>query len=122
MAVVVVAVVVIVVLGRNGDPGGEPAVAVVDVDGDGLRLSGEAAPLVRWDEVWEVVVVTRREVRGTWFGFEVRVEGHGLVTVAGPGGLGERFLAECHRFPGFDHHGLGDALASRRPRLVCFSR
>ncbi|MEL7155963.1 MAG: hypothetical protein AAFN30_05115, partial [Actinomycetota bacterium] len=89
LALVVAAVAVIVVVGRRNPSGTEPAKVVVDVEGDGLRLIDDDVPVVPWSDVWEVAVVTRREVRGTWFGFEIRVEGHGLLTLAGPGGLGE---------------------------------
>lgn len=122
VAVVVVAVVLIMIVGRNNTSGAEPTLSVVGIDADGLHLPGDPTFVVPWDDVWEITVMTRRAVRGTWFGFEVRADGHGLLSIDGQGGLGERFLAEVYRFPGFDHRGLGEALGTRQPRLVCFTR
>ncbi len=122
LAVVVVAVVLIMAVGRKNTPGAEPTISVIAIDADGLRLPDDPTFVVPWDDVWEITVITRRAVQGTWFGFEVRADGAGLLSIDGPDGLGERFLAESHRFPGFDHSGLGEALSTRRPRFVCFTR
>ncbi len=120
--VAVAAIVLVLWVGRFGAAtAGEEAIEVVAVTGDGLSVDGSGAP-VAWPAIWEITVVTRRGVGATWFGFEVRAEGRGLLTIDGPGGLGERFLAESHRFPGFDHDGLSQALVTRRARLVCYSR
>ena len=137
--VVVIAVVVIVLVGRDGG-GGEPTTEVTAVDRHGLRLTADRAggapataaadapataaggATVPWDDIWEITVVTRREVRRMWFGFEIRAEGHGLLSIDGPAGPGEAFLAESHRFAGFDHEALGQALLQRGSRVVCYSR
>lgn len=121
-AVVVAAMIVVVLAGRRGTSGTEPTIRVIDVGTDGLLVSGEPAFVVRWDDVWEITAMTRRAVRGTWFGFQVRADGHGLLSIDGSDGLGQRFLAEVYRFPGFDHDGLGEALSTRQPRFVCFTR
>ncbi len=122
MAVVVVAVVVVMVAGRRNTTSTEPTVTVIDIDADGLLIPGDPTFLVPWDDVWEIAVMTRRAIRGTWFGFELRADGHGLLSIDGGNGLGQRFLAEAHRFAGFDHIGVGEALTNRRPRFVCFTR
>lgn len=120
-AIVVVAVVLMVLASRNRSTG-EPMVAVVAISPDGLRTGEEPERLVSWDDVFEITVVTRRELHRTWFGFELRAEGHGLLAIDGSDGPGEAFLAESHRFAGFDHAGLGEALETRGARVVCFSR
>jgi hypothetical protein len=122
VTVVVVAIVLVMVAGRRNTTGVEPTTAVIGIDDDGLLVTGDPTFLVPWDDVWEIAVMTRREVRGTWFGFELRVDGYGLLSIDGGNGLGQRFLAETHRFAGFDHTGVGDALTNRRPRFVCFTR
>lgn len=122
LAVVVVAVVLVMVAGRRTTSGTEPTVTVIGIDADGLVLAGDPTFVIPWDDVWEIAVITRRAVRGTWFGFELRADGHGLLSIDGGNGLGQRFLTETHRYAGFDHTGVSDALANRRPRLVCFTR
>lgn len=122
VVVVLAAVALILVVGRNNTATSEPAMGVTEIGTHGLVVAGDPAFLVAWDDVWEITVLTRRAITGTWFGFEIRADGAGLLSIDGPDGLGERFLAEAHRFPGFDHVGLGDALTTRRPRFVCFTR
>jgi len=122
VVVVVAAVALILIVGGNNTAGSEPTISVVEIGTHGLVVADEPSFVVPWDDVWEIAVLTRRAVTGTWFGFEVRADGVGMLSIDGPDGLGERFLAEAHRFPGFDHRGLGDALTTRRPRFVCFTR
>jgi hypothetical protein len=129
-AIVVAAVVLMTVAGRRDR---EQLGRVVDaVEPGGLVVDGE---LVEWSAVFEVALLTRKELAKTWFGFEIRTETHGLLTLDGTGdgsgdsarrqdsgGMGQAFLAECHRFPGFDHAGVTEGLTSRSARVVCFSR
>lgn len=147
VAIVVVAVVWLILAGRDGRQA--VGASVVGVSDLGLHLAdadsasggfpeddladdpvagsnGQAldrgANVVPWDSVFEIVVITRRELRTTWFGFEIRTEGHGLVKLDGSRGPGQEFLAECHRFAGFNHDELGAALTRRRSQVICYSR
>ena len=92
---------------------------VTNVSGEGLDLGDQLVP---WASVYEVRVRTTRSRRATGFGFDVRTEDSGLVHVDGADGLGERFLGETHRLPGFDHDAARRALESGRSDVVCFSR
>ncbi len=120
-AIVVIAVVLIMVAGRKETSVSAPAVAAISADG--LLLECGAEPqLVPWSSIFEITVTTRRELRRTWFGFEILAEGHGLLLLDGSEGPGVDFLAESYRFQGFDHRRLGRALARRGSRVVCYSR
>ncbi len=113
--IAVVAVLAIIVAGRNAE--GVDGVAVDRIDEAGLWV-GET--LVEWSSIFEITVVTRREFGGTWFGFELRTESAGVIIVERGDGLGEQFLSNSHRFPGFDHVTLAAALQRRRGRAVCY--
>ncbi len=117
VAIVLAAVALMVLVGREQDS--ETGPSVTAVVGEGL-LMGDG--LIPWSSIFEITLLTRRELGRTWFGFEIQSETHGLVLLDGSAGPGESFLAECHRFPGFDHAGLTEALSARSPRLVCYSR
>lgn len=89
------------------------------IDGIGVH-SGDA--VATWSSISEVAVVTRRSLRGGWFGLEVLSDDVGLVLVDGSDALVEPFLAESYRLAGFDHSTLANALAETRPRAVCYRR
>ena len=118
VGIIVVAVVLILVLGGDESP---TTVAADDVGDDGL-LVGDTT--IVWSSIFEIVVVTRRRLRGTWFGFEVRSDtagpAGGVVLVGREDGLAERFLANSHRFPGFDHDAVAAALVRKGARSVCY--
>ena len=122
-AVAVVAVVLIVWSGRanrsstGGHGGGERRVD--SVGGAGVRAGPD---LISWSSISEVAVVTRRTLRGNWFGLELQSDDAGWLLVDGSDGLVEPFLAESHRLPGFDHTALASSLASNRSRAVCYRR
>ena len=119
-AIVVVAVVLIVIVGRDARPGA--ATAVTAVSAEGLRIEPGGEPqVVPWSSIFEITVVTRWELRRTWFGFEILTEGNGLLLLDGSRGPGVEFLAESHRLQGFDHRRLGRALTRRGSRVVCYS-
>jgi len=119
-AIAVVAIALIVVAGRSSDGGGRGGAGRVDaVDDVGLHVGDTVAD---WASIFEVAVVTRRELGGSWFGFEVRSETAGELVVDGADGLVEPLLAETHRLPGFNHAAVGDVLGRRRGREVCYRR
>lgn len=120
VGVVAVAAVLMVRAGRETGPG--VGIDVAAVSSDGLRIETPDRDLVAWSSVFQVTVLTRRELRRTWFGFEIRTESHGLLLLDGPSGLGQAFLAECHRFAGFDHDRLAEALTKRGAREICYSQ
>lgn len=122
VAVVVVAAVLMARIGRETGPGAGLDVSAVSAEG--LHIAGPkmAESTVAWSSVFEISVLTRRELRRTWFGFEIRTESHGLLLLDGSGGPGEAFLAECHRFAGFDHERLAEALTRRGSREICYSQ
>ena len=113
--IAVVAVLLIVIAGRSAE--GADGVMADRLDDAGLWI-GET--LIEWGSIFEIVVVTRKELGGTWFGFEIRTESAGTVIVGREGGLGEQFLSNSHRFPGFDHASLAAGLRRRRGRSVCY--
>jgi hypothetical protein len=124
-AIALVAVVLMILSGRNRDDqvegsfGADVENRADAVDGDGIHLDGRITP---WPSIYEVVVVTRPSMRGTWFGLEVRADNGPPVLIDGTDGLVEPFLAESYLLPGFDHAAVADALASKRGRRVCFRR
>ncbi len=103
--------------GRGRTPDG--ARRVVDCDAAGLHLDDTVVP---WSSVFDVRVSTRRGLGSTWFGFDVLSEEAGALAVDGGSGRGERFLAETHRLPGFDHRALEAALRQHRSGVVCYQR
>lgn len=128
LAAVIVIVVLIVVAGRGADQR-SPSIVVDHVDDLGLHVDGSVAG---WSTVFEVVAIARRDIAGTWFGFEIRTEHNGTIVVDGTGdpsgegldgqGPAERFLSDCHRLPGFDHESVRQTFARRRARAVCYRR
>ncbi|MGI9599153.1 MAG: hypothetical protein ACR2QK_23520 [Acidimicrobiales bacterium] len=143
VGIVVVAVVLMVLAGRNNEAKSGRTVEAVTAEGLRLvpRAGGRPAPSaesaldspqpptdepvdhdVDWSAIFEITVVTRRELRRTWFGFEIRTESHGLVMLDGSRGPGQAFLAESHRFAGFKHIELSEALKRTGSRAVCYSR
>lgn len=121
LGIVIGAVALMLIVGRRPTPEiGQP---VADVSSSGLQLDiGDGDRLVAWSSIFEVAVLTRRELGRTWFGFELLTETHGSLRIDGSSGPGEAFLAEAHRLPGFDHDALMEALTTRQSRIVCFSR
>lgn len=127
-----VAVIAIVAAGRRPSEGDRRTVTAIDdmglhlepaPDVEGASDTGPpSVGPVEWASIFEIAVMTRRELGGTWFGFEVRSETAGLLLVDGKAGPGEAFLAESHRFRGFDHATLAEALGRRRGRAVCYRR
>ncbi len=118
----IVAIVVVAVLLMNlarREQGSDTGLTVDGVSPAGLII-GDG--LATWESIFEITIVTRRQMGRTWFGFEARSETHGMLLIDGSTGPGEPFLAESHRFPGFDHNGLGEALTTRNARVVCYSR
>lgn len=113
--IAVIAVLAIIVAGRNAE--GADGILVDRIDEAGLWVGDTPVP---WSSIFEITVVTRREFGGTWFGFEVRTESAGVVIVERGEGLGEQFLSNSHRFSGFDHVTLATALQRRRGRAVCY--
>lgn len=120
IAIVVVAVILIFIVGR--ERGERNGTEVVGVEERGLLTAEVGSAIIEWPSVFEVVVVTRRELGGGSYGFEVMTETDGLVSISGQGRLGEAFLAHSHLLPGFDHSTLVGVLNSRRGRAVCFRR
>jgi hypothetical protein len=124
-AIALIAIVLMVLSGRaradrpDDRLGGRAAARVVAIDDDGLRLDDS---VVSWSSIYEVVVVTRRTIRGVWFGLEVGTDDDGIVLVDGADGLVEAFLGESHRLDGFDHATTTAALGSMSGRAVCFRR
>ena len=125
IAVVVIAVVLILVAAPSG--GVDHAVTVEAVDDDGLhlaRVDGQTdgrVEAIGWASIFEVAVMTRPRLGGTWYGFEVATETSGRVVVDGDGPA-EAFIAHSHHPPGLDHTTLADALTRRRGRAVCYRR
>ena len=117
VGIVVIAGVLMWLVGREAGPG--DARRVDDVDETGLILGDE---IVAWSSLYEVRVISRRELLKTWYGFEVRTEDAGLLSIDGSNGRGERFLAGTHQLPGFDHDLVRDALTHRRSGVVCYNR
>ena len=135
--VVIVAVVLIALAGRQDRSTAGLKIAAVSEHGlhphrhpDGEQspaegsdsIADQGSAVIPWPSIFEVTVMTRRELGGTWFGFELQSEGNGLLLIDGPGGLGQDFLAQSHRFPGFDHDALTATLERRSGRAVCYSR
>ena len=120
IAIVVVAVILIFIVGR--ERGGRAGTEVVAVEERGLLTGEVSSAIIEWPSVFEVVVITRRELGGVWYGFEVMTETEGLVSVPGEGSLGEAFLAHSHQLPGFDHATVVGVLNRSRGRAVCFRR
>ena len=124
-AIAVVAVILMVWAGRasseqSGPGRGGGSEAKVDaVDAAGLHVGDT---VVGWPDVAEVSVVTRRTIRGVWFGLEISAHGTGPLLVDGADGLVEPFLAESHRLAGFDHDAAQVTLAASGARAVCFRR
>ena len=118
LVVVVVIAVILIWWANRSDPraGGLP---VEDATDDGLVMDDRTLP---WSSVYEVRVLTRRSLSGTWFGFELMSEDAGLVTLDGGRGRGERFLSYAHHLPGFDHDAVREALTSRESGVVCYNR
>lgn len=115
--IVVVAVLLLIVAGRRSQPGAPKPVDAIGPEG--LSVSDSVSS---WESVFEVVVITRRAVRGNWFGFEILSETGGALVVDGKTDLGRQFLAETYRFHGFDHHALKATLESSNGRAVCYKR
>ncbi len=123
--IVVVAVVLIVLAGRSSEANSGRDVRAVTATGLELAPEQESETdddVVPWSSIFEITVLTRRELRATWFGFEIRTESHGMVLLDGSRGPGQQFLAESYRFAGFKHGELGEALEQRGARVVCYSR
>lgn len=89
-----------------------------DSDDGGIDVGDE---LIGWSSLIEVAVVSRREVLRKRFGFELLIEGRGLLLIDGSSPNGEAFLAQTYNLAGFDHPGLIEALRRRHPRTVCYS-
>ncbi len=122
VGVVVVAVVLIMLVAPKEGTDGAPS--VVAVDDAGLHLAGaeDGGPAaIGWSSIFEVEVVTRPRLGGTWYGFEVASETGGRVVVDADGPA-ETFIAHAHHLGGLDHAALTDALTRRRGRTVCFRR
>lgn len=115
IGIVVVAGVVMWLAGRSRGP--QTGSPVDDLSDSGLVVGDRTVP---WTTVYEVRVVTRRELFKTWFGFEVSCESDGLLSVDGSRGQGERFLGHTHHLRGFDHDALLDALRQRQSGVVCY--
>ncbi len=118
-AIAIVAVGLILVAGRAGRAGGGGERLVDAVDAAGVHAGDSSAS---WRSISEVAVVTRRTVRGQWYGLELQSDDLGSLLVDGDGGLVEPFLAESHRLAGFDHTAAASGLASNRSRAVCYRR
>lgn len=121
LGIVVLAIALMVLAGRSGESASARSIDAISTHG--LHLDGDGDPQVApWSSVFEITVLTRRELRRTWFGFEIRTEGHGMLLLDGTRGPGEDFLAESHRFAGFNHVELAEALQQRGSRVVCYTR
>lgn len=117
VGVVIAAGVLMWLAGRERGP--QDASPVDEINEEGLVVSGR---LIAWSSLFEVRVITRREFFKTWFGFEVRSEDAGLLSIDGAKGQGERFLSFSHQLAGFDHAAVHEALTLRRSSVVCYNR
>ena len=115
--IVVIAVLLLIIAGRRAQPGA--AQRVDRVEPEGLYAGDSVAS---WESVFEIAVVTRRALRGVWFGFEIVSETDGALLIDGATDLGQQFLAETYRFSGFDHGALRDILEQPSGRAVCYKR
>ena len=133
-AIVVCAAVIMLFANRHNRTSGHlpygqiVALVLIDISDLGLRCRttmGESIDdndeLLPWSSIIEVAVVNRKELFRNWFGFELMIEGHGLLVIDGSSSHGQDLLSQAYHLVGFDHAGLLDALRRRHPRTVCYS-
>jgi multisubunit Na+/H+ antiporter MnhC subunit len=133
-AIVVCAAVIMLFANRHNRtsghlPSGQIAtLSLIDISDLGLRCRATMGgsiddndELLPWSSVIEVVVINRNELFRKWFGFELMIEGHGLLVIDGSSSDGRAFLSQVYHLVGFDHAGLLEALRRRHPRTVCYS-
>ncbi len=94
-----------------------------DVGPQGVMLAPNGT-LIDWDDIFGVTLLTRHRKLPprTDFAFLLETE-RGPCSLSSRSGAAQRFLAECHRLPGFAHRSVVATLAEpRSQRTLCYRR